>query len=172
MKKSFLIFTFTLALSITSVYAFAQDAQQKTISLKDGTVLKGAVTGMQDGEYTISTAKFGDIKVADSEVLSISDGSAAAPANNAMQNQMQEMQQMLLSDPAIMADLQKLAENPEIMQMMSDPAFMQDIMSYDPDRVMQNENTRKLLEVPAMKSLMEKMAGKMGVEMPEGELEP
>ena len=51
--------------------------------------------------------------------------------------------------------------NSEIRGVLSDPAFMNAIMSYDPNQIQQNEKTQYLLQNPKFQSLMEKIRQKL-----------
>ena len=146
--------------------AHAQSA--KTITLKDGSVIKGAVTQLADGVYTLETDNLGKITVPESEIVSITAESAPAPANTentasaSLKGQVQEIQTNLLSDPEVMTEIQNIMQDPEIRGVLSDPAFMQAIMSYDPNQIKQNEKTQHLLQNPKFQSLMEKIQKKLG----------
>jgi hypothetical protein len=52
-------------------------------------------------------------------------------------------------------------QDPEIRGVLSDPAFMSAVMSYDPKQIQQNEKTQYLLQNPKFQSLMKKVQKKM-----------
>ena len=139
----------------------------KTITLKDGSVVKGNVLQLTDGVYTLETDNLGKITVPEAEVVSITAESAPAPAaaqdtpSASLKSQVQEVQASLLSDPEIMTEIQNIMQDPEIRGVLSDPAFMQAIMSYDPSQIQQNEKTQYLLKNPKFRALMEKMQQKL-----------
>lgn len=165
MKKLLLRFFLIITAASLSPCAHAQSA--KVITLKDGSVIKGAVTQLEDGVYTLETDNLGKITVPESEVVSIAAESATVPPNTgntesaSLKSQAQEIQANLLSDPSIMAEIQNIMQDPEIRGVLSDPAFMQAIMSYNPDQIQQSEKTRYLLQNPKFQSLMEKIQQKL-----------
>lgn len=167
MKKLF-IFILSLTFVFHNSIVFA-----KVIQLKDGSVIKGNVIGFQNGVYTIQNSQLGNIQIADADIRSISEESPAlAIPNNApssMPNDMQtqvkeqttEIQKQILSNPQLMQDVQSLAGDPEIQKLLSDPQVLQTIMTYDPNKIEQNESVKKLMQNPKMQALMQKMAGQM-----------
>ncbi|HBO98121.1 MAG TPA: hypothetical protein DE315_07415 [Candidatus Omnitrophica bacterium] len=165
MKKILFRFFLIVAAANLALCAHAQSA--KVITLKDGSVIKGAVTQLADGVYTLETDNLGKITVPESEVVSIAAESAPAlpaagnMASASLKGQAQEIQTNLLSDPSIMAEIQNIMQDPEIRGVLSDPAFMNAIMSYDPSQIQQNEKTQYLLQNPKFRSLMEKIRQKL-----------
>ena len=76
-----IIFICTLfVLSITAV-SFADQSEQ-VITLKDGSQIKGVLSGIDNGVYTVKTPIIGDVHVAASDVASIANGigNSTAPA--------------------------------------------------------------------------------------------
>ena len=170
MTKKFLSRFFLIVFAANlALCAHAQSV--KTITLKDGSVIKGNVLQLADGVYTLETGNLGKVTVPESDILSIATESAPAPApapantgdaaNASLKGQVQEVQASLLSDPEVMAEIQNIMQDPEIRGVLSDPAFMQAIMSYDPNQIQQNEKTKYLLQNPKFQSLMEKIQKKI-----------
>lgn len=151
-------------------------AEAKFITLKDGSVIRGVPRELYDGYYTIETDLLGVVEIEESRVDSISsndpgaaNASAGQPSGSAsptagvgfaspqLQAQMMQAQQQMLSDPQMMMELQKMAQDPELMELIADPQFMRDIMSQDPARVENNPKFEKLLKNPAMRRMMNMM---------------
>ncbi|MBI5150563.1 MAG: hypothetical protein HZA28_07325 [Candidatus Omnitrophica bacterium] len=166
MMKNFLFRSFTI-LAVINLALCAHAQSVKTVTLKDGSVIKGNVLQLVDGVYTLETDNLGKITVPEAEIVSITAESAPAPANTgdtasaSLKGQVQQVQANLLSDPGIMAEMQNIMQDPEIRGVLSDPAFMQAIMSYDPSQIQQNEKTQYLLQNPKFQSLMEKIRQKV-----------
>ncbi len=164
MEKSRKLLLFIILLGFACPL-YAQPA--KVITLKDGSVIKGNVLQLADGVYTLETGNLGKITVPEAEIVSIAAESVpAAPdtgntASASLKGQVQEMQTSLLSDPEVMTEIQNIMQDPEIRGVLSDPAFMNAIMSYDPNQIQQNEKTQYLLKNPKFQSLMEKIQQKL-----------
>ena len=171
MNKLILLF----ALCVTaSALAFAEDVQQ-VITLKDGSQIKGALAGIENGVYTVKTPIIGDVHVAASDVASITNGSAASTlpsANNTapavpnqaptsapnLDQQVAAAQQRLMSNPQSAEILQKMAENPEVVQALADPALQQAVMNRDYQAVAKNPAIQKLMNDPSMQALVQQMS--------------
>ncbi|MBI5415739.1 MAG: hypothetical protein HZA29_02880 [Candidatus Omnitrophica bacterium] len=165
MKRNLFRFFLIVAAMNLALCAHAQSA--KTITLKDGSVIKGNVLQLADGVYTLETDNLGKVNVAESEIVSITAESAPAPQDTgnvesaSFKGQAQEIQTSLLSDPDVMTEIQSIMQDPEIRGVLSDPSFMNAIMSYDPNQIQQNEKTRYLLQNPKFRALMEKIRQKL-----------
>ena len=152
MKK--LLTTLLLSLLICTP-ALAEDI--KNITLKDGSVLKGKVVSMANGVYTIATDTVGKIKIEEEKVQSIADGTltadtSALPANVA--KQMEALQLDIMSDPAMMEQIQALMNNESIMKLIEDPNLMKDLMTMDEATIMGNSNIQQLLNNPQMQNII------------------
>ncbi len=164
MEKNLRLVLFFIVLAFACPL-YAQSAQ--VITLKDGSVIKGSVLQLTDGIYTLETGNLGKITVAESEIINITAEPSPAPtdmgdtANASLKGQVQQVQTNLLSDPEVMTDIQSIMQDPEIRGVLSDPAFMQAIMSYNPGQIQQNEKTQYLLQNPKFQSLMEKIRQKI-----------
>src|SRR5271168_1296248 len=109
MNRIILVFAIFI-LSITAV-SFADDSQQ-VITLKDGSQIKGVLSGIDNGIYTVKTPIIGDVHVAASDVASITSGGASAAgniplppvggSNSVMDQQIAAQQKQLMSNPEAM----------------------------------------------------------------------
>ena len=159
----------------TNMAVFADQGEQ-VITLKDGSQIKGNLAGIENGIYTIKTPIIGDVHVAASDVASITNGAgngtapvAALPTNNTnyppasgpvpnMDQQIAASQQKLMSNPQAMAELQQIAQDPEIMRALSDPALVQAVTSHDYQAVQNNPKIQELMNNPKMQALLQKLA--------------
>lgn len=171
MKKTFFIFAI-LILPISAVSS--ADQNEQVITLKDGSQIKGTLAGVDNGVYTVKTPIIGDVHVSQNDVASITNGNvhAALPASNPnytaapsvgaetsnLDQQIAAGQQRLLSNPQSMALLQQMAQNPEIIQTLQDPALVQAITTHDYQAVQNNPAVQKLLANPQMLELIQKLA--------------
>lgn len=160
-----IIFIFVLlALSVTTV-SFADQAEQ-VITLKDGSQIKGELSGIYNGVYTIKTPIIGDVHVAAGDVASITNGAGnGAPVAAvqpgvvpSMDQQIAASQQKMMSNPQTMAALQEMAQDPEITQALQDPALVQAVTNHDYQAVQSNPAVQKMLSDPKMQALIQKIA--------------
>lgn len=166
------ILCFFLLLGIASNIPLHADSF-KIINLKDGSTIKGQVTKLKNNVYTIITPSMGEIKVNDSAIESIGSPAAQSPStfqinpsshssdnNSPFSNQLQQMQGSILTDPHLMADIQNLLNDPEILKIISDEKFKNDVMSQDVNRIEQNDRTQDLMNNPKIQALIEKINSK------------
>lgn len=137
----------------------------KTVTLKDGSRINGQIVGMKNGSYILRSA-VGEIAVPEDSVTSITaqDGPlsqntpAAQSKNSAMSAQIQAVQGQMLSDPAILNDIQALAQDPDMIAALSDPAFIQAVQNQDLQTIEASPRFQKLMNNPGIRALMGKMA--------------
>ena len=147
--------------------SFSQEA--KTITLKDGSVLKGKVIELNSGIYTIETLNLGRVDIPESNILSIASEEAInvqqtgsnASQKAQLQNQVQEIQGNILSDPGLMVEIQDILKDEEVQSLLSDPKLLDAVLSYDPEIIQQNDNVQDLIKNPKIQELMNKINKKM-----------
>jgi hypothetical protein len=168
MKTLPIIFATTIITLSLALSSQAQD--QRVITLDDGTRITGQVVSFQNGTYTISTENLGELTIKDANVVSISSASAMNnPLDGAtlwegqdIRSAVSQVQASMMNDPNILVGLEELMKDPEIMALLSDQNFINDIMSYDPNRIQANPKAQQLMNNPEMRKLMETMMQKMG----------
>ena len=162
MKKTIL----TLFIIITFVnLSIAGPKKIQIITLKGGSVLKGKVLQLQDGIYTIDVLNLGQMSIPESNILSITstmppeaqyqDNSVSQKAQ--LKNQINQIQGGILSNPELMMDVQNILNDEEVQMMLSDPQLLNDILSYDPEKIQQNTNVQSLMQNQKMQQLMNKI---------------
>jgi hypothetical protein len=138
----------------------------KTFTLKDGATFQGHLSSVENGTYTVESPTLGNVKLKETDVLSItsSEQPLVTPSLNvpklantaASQEQMQAMQAKIASDPAIMADIQALASNPQLMQALADPALLTAV-AQGPQALQGNPAVEELFKDPQMQALIQKI---------------
>src|SRR5476649_2140960 len=109
-----LIFVFVILILSTNVGAFAGQSQQ-VITLKDGSQIKGELSGIENGVYTIKTPIIGDVHVAAADVASITKDNGAPVAALPTNVPGQPLGPVPNMDQQIAASQQKLMSNPQSM---------------------------------------------------------
>ncbi len=166
MKKYFLFIAFALFLTTISTISSAQTS--KTIALKDGSFLKGEVVQLNDGVYTIETSNLGRIAIPESDILSITSAQADKSQNQKpntsqkkqIQNQVEAMQGSILSDPALMMEIQNIVNDPEVQALLTDPTLLDDVLTYDPEKIEKNNSAQDLIQNPKIQNLINKIQQK------------
>ena len=133
----------------------------KTITLKDGTTIKGKLVGVQDNIYSIEASRFGKIQVKDTDVVSISDGTPpSANSSQPIKGKVEAIQQQMMADPEFVSGIQTLTQDPNFVEILKDPDFVNAIMSYDPEKIKNNPKVQMLLQDSKMQQLMQRMSEK------------
>ncbi len=149
---------FVILLGIASPL-YAQSA--KVITLKDGSVIKGEVLRLEDHAYTIETPNLGKVQIPEADILTItSEQPAAQPSASQFESRTNQMQADILSDPALLSDVQAMMQDQETVAIFSDPKLMEDIMSRDPAKIESNPKVQTLLQNPHMQALIQKIQAK------------
>jgi hypothetical protein len=164
------ILLFCILFLSAGILSYADDAEQ-VIILKDGSQIKGVLSGIDNGVYTVKTPIIGDVHVAAGDVASITNGNgtaatapaALAPAPSSgtapnMDAQIAASQKQLMSNPQSMATLQEMAQDPDIMQALSDPALVQAVTTHDFQAVQNNPKIQELMSNPKMQAFLQKLA--------------
>ena len=155
----------------------------QTITLKDGTVLKGHLLKIENDSYAIQTEHMGQVQVNVANIANITNGSGTSPVTsqtpslpttmtgnptgNAMnapagQGNIGAIQQQLMADPDIQTSVQDLVKDPEIQKLLTSGNLLQDAMSMDPAKIQNNPNIKDLMQSPKMQQLMQKINQKYG----------
>jgi len=167
MKKLFPVSLLTIAFLSLVIVCHAQT--QKTITLKDGSILKGKVLGLKDNIYTVETSDLGTITVPAGNIVNIASPQKASTQKQVgqgdtqkaeLKKQMQQIQGAIMADQDIMSDMEGLANNEEVRAMLSDPELLNDVMSMDPDKIQGNSKVQNLMNNPQIQQLMQKIQKK------------
>ncbi len=74
------------------------------------------------------------------------------------------IQQKIFSNPQMMADIQSLMQDPEIMKLLSDPSFVAEVTNGDQSKMINNSKVQQLMQNPKIQSIMNTLMIQMGQE--------
>ncbi len=161
------ILPLTLLIVALSALVFAQQPSQ-TITLKDGTTLKGQLISVTNGSYTIDSPAVGQVTVSADQISSITSAGASSATPNILSadgklsaNTVNSIKTNMLQDPEIMSLMQELVQDPSVVEMLKDPSLMQAALSMDPEQVKNNPQVQKLVQNPTMQKILKIAAQKM-----------
>ncbi|MBI3602777.1 MAG: hypothetical protein HY209_07800 [Candidatus Omnitrophica bacterium] len=158
-----LVFAFLVLLPQTALSA------DQIITLKDGSQIKGELISAVAGVYTIHTPTMGDIKINASQVATIANAqimpaanpdATPSPSDDVMNQKIRSAQTKLMGDPEMMAEIQEMVKDPELMQLLLDPTLTQEVMSHDTKAIQNNPKAQELINNPKMRALMDKLRSK------------
>ena len=106
----------------------------KTITLKDGTKIKGKLIGVQDNVYSNSSPP--------------------------LKGQVDNLKPQMMADPEFVSNIQELVQDPKFVEILKDPDFVNAIMSYDPEKIKNNPKAQMLFQDPKVQEIMQRMREK------------
>lgn len=146
---------------VLTPYVFS--ASTKYITLKDGSVIKGELVSFDSGTYTVKTDNLGQLQLPEANVVSVANEGVIAqgPKTLAQPNfssRVSAMQNQIMADPKTMQVVQAMAEDPEIVSMISDPNFVQKLSAAvsngNVDGVADDPRIQELMGNPKMQALI------------------
>jgi hypothetical protein len=166
--------TTILCLCLTVFVLPQVSADQKSITLKDGSVIRGELVSFENGLYTVKTDNLGQLILSEANVVSVVNTALAgtvpqpqvAQAQAPMQqgdfsNQVANMQSQIMANPQTMQSIMAMAEDPEIAAMFSDPAFVQQLTAAmsggNPEALASDPRIQKLMANPKMQALIQQI---------------
>lgn len=141
-------------------------ASAATLTLHDGSVIRGNIRSLQNDVYTIETDVLGTVQVRKQDIRSIdlsdesrsSNAAPAAPRAPAPgQADIEAMQQRLLQTPDLFSLIQSLQNDPEIQAVMSDPEVMNAVASGDIATLMNHPKVIELSRNPKMRAVIDQV---------------
>ena len=160
------VLIFVMALISISTDSYADTL--KIIKLKDGSTIKGKVLQLENGIYTLETSNLGEMNIDESDILSITSQeflekptTTSSTQKAELQKQVQQIQGTILADEEVIAEIQNLLEDDNIKAMLSDPKLLEDVISFDRQKIEQNTSIQDLMNNPKMRNLINKIQQKI-----------
>lgn len=175
LRSFFYSIVIVLAITVnTHAEPASPSGRDQTITLKDGTILKGELTQVSGGVYTIKSESLGTSQINADQVASIANANVAmnntpmpltampsmqALPNSqaAVNNQISQMQQSLMTNPAFIADIQQLASDPEVLKLLTNPDVISAATNRDVNALQNNAAGQELINNPKIKALIERL---------------
>jgi len=143
--------SFLLLLFVFNCELYAGEVRM--IELNDGSLLYGKIVSLKDGVYTVNTLSLGSIKIEESKIRVIRFKSD----EQAVKEQIQAMQKLMLSDKEIINIIVSLKDDPDVQEILKDPALMKAINSGDLETLLSNRKFLKLLSNPKILNIKKKV---------------
>jgi hypothetical protein len=167
MKKLALLFLALVLLPLSNAFAEGE----KVITLKDGSRINGRIISLEQGQYVIQSGTLGEVRIGEDNIQSIvAPNMAAMAATQPGQDQaagqavpgeytqhMQEMQSQIMANPDIMKEIATLAQDPQIVNLLSDPALLEAAKQGNPQAMQANPRTQQLMNNSKMQGLIKKI---------------
>ena len=139
------------------VISLASWAQQASVHLHDGSVLRGEVIGLENGVYSLRGKSFGVIKVPQNNIRNIDYGGSTTAPTGLGATDFQALQARMLMDPALMNSIQELTSDPVVQDIVNDPEIRSAIENGDYSSLMNNPKIIQLMQHPSVRSITEQV---------------
>lgn len=147
--------------------AAAAAGELTTFELTDGSVITGELIAIDAGGYSVRSPSLGVVQIDQSDVQVMRRGpplpaaadAAGAAGDAAGAADLAAMQQRLLGDPEVMSQILALQNDPTVRAAVADPAVLQALGSGNIEALQGNESLRRLLDLPAIRAIIERVEG-------------
>ena len=167
MKKIFVLILALTFLSALNAYAEGD----KVITLKDGSRINGRIVGLDHGQYVVQNGTLGEVRVSEDNIQSIVAPNMAAlgdtqPVQDPSTGQSlpsdfnaraKAMQSQIMANPDAMKEITTLAQDPQILNLLNDPALLEAATKGDPQALQSNPRIQQLMNNPKMQELIKKL---------------
>jgi hypothetical protein len=162
---------FLLCVSFLSLASITSASELREITLDDGSYIVGEIISVENGSYTIKTKSLGTLTLGSRQVKSVtrlggSTGSPAATATADMKgastnsissgsvaSSVQQIQSSITSNTSLMSAIMQMQSNPEMQAVLSDPALMQAIQSFDIEEIQNHPKIIRLMQSQEMQQI-------------------
>lgn len=129
-------------------------SEPRQIELNDGSVISGEIITFSNGTYTIKSTTLGTLEIKDSDIRIIrseatnpaAQSSRLPPNNQAINSELQNLQNLIMNDPEMMNSISSLQDDPQFQAILQDPEVMNSVNSGNINGLLANPNFVKLLE--------------------------
>ena len=168
---------FLLCVSFLSLASITSASELREITLDDGSSIVGEIISVENGRYTIKTKSLGTLTLGSRQVKSItqlggSTGSPAAAAtaiadrkgasinsisSGSVASSVQQIQSSITSNTSLMSAIMQMQSNPEMQAVLSDPALMQAIQSFDIEVIQNHPKIIRLMQSQEVQQIQSKV---------------
>jgi len=136
-------------------------SEQHQIEFNDGSVISGEIIAFSKGTYTIKSSTLGTLEIKDSDIRIIRSSEATNPTaqssrlpnNQAINSELQHLQNLIMNDPEMMNSISSLQDDPQFQAILQDPEVMNSVNSGNINGLLANPNFVKLLEHQKVKEI-------------------
>jgi hypothetical protein len=143
--------------------------QLRAIDLVDGSVVVGEILSVDSGKFRVRTERLGVLTLDDADIAAIRAPDAppatagptppaapAAPSGPA--GSAAAIQQQILGNPEALRSIEALKDDPELQQILKDPALMKSIAEGNVEAVQSDPRIQRLLANPTIQGIQRLIA--------------
>jgi len=145
---------FVCLLTILSTFIGAVAYADSRIEMLDGSTLNGNVVSYSNGYYVIESASLGRLEIDESTIRAIEPGGPARRGSG-YGEQIRSIQQQISGSPVLVEMIMGLQSDPGLQAALSDPQFVQLILSGNLEALKNNPRFLEVLENPSIQAVVE-----------------
>jgi hypothetical protein len=146
------------------VLAFSEPSLAATVTLQDGTVIRGEVKSLQDGVYTVESESAGTLHIRADQIRSIDETdrhpppASAAPPSSApasAASAVDAAKSLIAQDPNLLTAVLGLQSDPQVVAALADPVVAKLIADGDYAALASNPKIVALMQNPKVRAVIE-----------------
>jgi hypothetical protein len=150
-------------LLMSGVLTFCEPSLAATVTLKDGTVIRGEVKSLQDGVYTVQSESAGTLHIRSDQIRSIDEAeqrptaSAASPSGTPPSgaSAVDAAKSLISQDPNLLTAVLGLQSEPEVIAALADPVVAKAIADGNYAALATNPKIVALMQNPKVRAIIE-----------------
>ncbi len=153
-------FSFVMA----GLLAFSAASFAATVVLRDGTVIRGEISSLQDDVYTLQTDSLGMIRVRKQEVRSIDEGgepTSAAGVESSTHGsspgagELDATKSRIMQDPKLLATVLAVQNDPDVVAVLADPEITKAMAAGDYAALLNNPKIVALMHNAKIREIID-----------------
>ena len=146
------------------VLGFCGTSLAATVTLKDGTVIRGEVKSLQEGVYTVESDSAGTLHIRADQVRSIEEADPRPPPESAESisgappsgaSAVDAVKSSISQDPKLLTAVIGLQNEPEVVAALADPSVAKAIADGDYAALASNPKIVALMQNPKLRAIVD-----------------
>ena len=133
-------------------------AAERVIKLVDGSEIRGNVVAMANDSFTVKTRLLGTLTIKASQIVSMAKpgaapGPAGARTSRDKNGAIASIQSGIVGNTALMSDILRLQNDPQIKAVLNDPHLMKAVQNMDFEKLAKDPRIKALMNNPTVKDI-------------------
>ena len=137
-------------------------AGARVVELNDGSTISGRIVSLHNGIYTIESNSLGRLQLDATEIRAIRTPGHSGGERGGMAGgvELGTLQNTMVGNPTVMAQIMALQNDPQIRQVLADPEIARAVQSGDLNALSQNPKFLELLQNSRIQAIQGEMLGR------------
>lgn len=164
LKRNHNVLGLSLLLPFIFIVSTVWANTQSRFELMDGSVIQGVILSFSKGVYRINSDALGTISLSEEKIRAIKPAhesgsqieNSRQPGGSAGAQKIDQMQDLLLSNPETVRLIDKLRDNPSVQQILQDEELMKAIAEGNLNRLGEDPKIKALMNDQTIGKIIEK----------------